>query len=169
MARRREAGFVGRQWAIARIVDWLNSDSPSLVVAGPAGTGKTALVMAAASPQHEADSPARFQAFHLCQAHVSASTEPIRVLADLARQLGRSVPGYHVEHARSARHPPASDASPAQAAARAVLDSSGPSMAFDRALSIPLEVMAARGQRNARPGDDPGRTGVVVVIDGLDE
>jgi hypothetical protein len=169
MARRHNPGFVGRRWAVARIADWLQSDSPSLVVAGPAGAGKSALVTAAASGRHGAPPPGTFHAIHVCKAHVPASTDPIHVLAGIAGQLDRSVPGYNVFATGLGRRMSTPESRPAELPARAVLDSAGPSMAFDRALLLPFEAMARRRGRGDRPDDGQIDNPVVVVIDGLDE
>jgi AAA ATPase domain len=169
MARRRGTGFVGRQWAVERIADWLGSDSPSLVVAGPPGTGKTALLKAVAAGRHQATPRGRFQAVHVCRAQADATTDPLRVLANIAGQLRRSVPGYEVlpgdpRHRQSRLDPAAAQV----AAHRAVLDSANPAMAYDRALRLPFEVLARRGDRAGQPAGGYGHD-AVVLIDGLDE
>ena len=85
MARRRaREDLVGRQWAFDRIAEWLRSGTGSLVVTGAAGTGKTALVAALAggAPGDRVGPP---HAVHLCRGHILASTDPLRVLAVIAR------------------------------------------------------------------------------------
>jgi hypothetical protein len=113
-----------------------------MLVIGAPGVGKTALV-SARMPVH-----ARF----LCRSNVTASSEPVRVLADIAGQLARTVPGYCVAGAGLG---PA-----AGGAAQTVLDRWSPWAAYDRALRFPLGALASSGRAS---GD------VLVVIDGLDE
>src|SRR5947207_2393429 len=158
--RSHTEGFVGRRWAVSRIVDWSQSDAPVLVVSGPAGAGKTALVNALAAGQVPAADGVSFDAVHRCQAHVSASIDPIRALAGIAGQLMRTVPGYQPVQRGERRD----DDGPAQRAVQAVLDNPNPAAAYDSALLVPFEVLAARHRRTGAPQRD-----IVVVIDGLDE
>jgi hypothetical protein len=167
MARPRHSdGLVGRCWAVARIADWLRSDSPVLVVSGAAGTGKTTLIRALAAGDCPAAPAMTFHAVHLCRAHVPASIDPIRVLGEIAGQLTRTVPGYEVFGSGGGR-PPGCDNSPHRLATRAVLDSPNAAAAYEKSLYLPFEVLALRRRRR---GADAGRDGdVVVVVDGLDE
>jgi hypothetical protein len=87
------------------------------------------------------------------------------VLGGIAAQLARTVPGYQAllgggswRDIGGRRDTPGDDDS-AALAATVVLDSGNPSVAYDRALRRPLELLASRG----------GRRDVVVAVDGLDE
>src|SRR5947207_2204403 len=156
--------FVGRRWAVSRIVDWWRSGAPVLVVSGGAGAGKTALINALAAGHCPTADGLTFHAVHRCQGHVSASTDPIRVLSAIAGQLTRTVPGYHVYPPRPGDSRQESDRSPAGRATQAVLDSPSPAAAYDTALLLPFEVLASQHQRAGVAGGQ-----AVVVIDGLDE
>jgi hypothetical protein len=146
---RRQGRLVGRDWAVERIRNWLGSTEPALLITGSPGIGKTALVSGLART--------RVHAIHLCRSHVTASTDPVRMLAGLAYQLSRSVPGYTVRSAPW--HRAETDQRP-QRAAQLVLDASTADAAYDQVLRYPLTALASGG---------PDRRDVVVVIDGLDE
>jgi hypothetical protein len=165
MARFHRQEFVGRQWALDHIADWLRSDAYALVVSGGPGTGKTALVGALAAARYAGGPADRIpHAVHVCRANVSATTDPTRVFASIASQLARSVPGYRVVARGLHGRPNAAD--PARMAARTVLDYVSPAAAFDSVLAEPFEMLASHRGRHA---DDNRDRDVVVVIDGLDE
>jgi hypothetical protein len=169
MARRpRGYELVDRRWATQRISDWLGSGSGAgtLVVTGGAGTGKTTLLTALAASRSQALPVGRFHAVHLCRGPVLASTDPIRVLSGVARRLARSVPGYATALRRLGRGRLGPD-DDGQFAAWLVLDKPTPAAAYEAALRVPFEALAARRgrQRWRRIGAEE----VVVAVDGLDE
>jgi hypothetical protein len=86
---------------------------------------------------------------------VPSSTDPIRVVASIVRQLERTVPGYGDLVAAPGRRWIAIDD-----ADDPVLDHVDPRRAFDRTIRIPLEILASTGRLTAD---------VIVVVDGLDE
>src|SRR5439155_18377362 len=158
LPRRR---LVGRCWAVARIAGWYRSSEPALVVTGAAGTGKTALVTSLAERPSAGGVPDAVRAVHRCRSHVIASTDPIRVPASIAEQLARTVPDYASTLTRLRvweRDYGRSD--PATFAKCVALDSTSPSVAYERVLRWPFREVAG-----ARRGDPD----IVVVVDGLDE
>jgi hypothetical protein len=165
MTRLQGQEFVGRRWALDRILDWLRSDAYALVVSGGPGTGKSALVAALAAGRCRDVSGVRIpHAVHVCRGNMSATTDPIRVLAGIAGQLARSVPGYRVFVHGSRRGGDSDD--PSRTAVRTVLDHVPASAAFDCVLAEPFEMLASRIGRHSRDGRDRS---VIVVVDGLDE
>ena len=160
MPHHRRIGLVERRRAVERIKEWLETSERVLLVTGGAGTGKTTLILGIDSwwkPQWGL----RIHATHYCQANRPFSADPVRVLASLAGQLARSLPGYAAVagNLRLANDPFVSE-DPVAAASNAVLDSPGPQAAYDRALHDPLEVLASTGRL---------LHDVLVVVDGLDE
>jgi len=149
----RSGNVTGRPWAMSRIRDWLDSSEPTLLITGPAGTGKSSLLAALRAPLGPNEvQPA---ATHHCQAHVTSSIDPVRILANVAAQLARTLPGYG-----PLLRPPRISDERARPAMRTVLDAIDPHRSFDQILRHPLEVLASTN----RLTDD-----VVVVVDGLDE
>lgn len=150
MTHHRSPPVAQRQWAVTRIREWLRSSAPVLLVTGVAGSGKTTLATGLSRRD------ATVYAAHRCHGHAPSSTDPIRILANLADQLARTVPGY----ATLVRPLTRDEDAARSAAAHMVLDCATPSRAFDRALCSPLKVLASNG----RLADD-----VLVVVDGIDE
>src|SRR5438552_10557809 len=166
MARRRARDdLTGRQWAVDQIAEWLRSGTGNLVVTGGAGTGKTALVAALAAGGACTERVGPLHAVHLCRGHVIASIDPVRVLADIARQLTRSVPGYAacLRRLGRGRRGPDDDA---RFAAELTLESTNLSDAYDTVLRLPFQALSTGRGRSGAPA---GSTDVVVAVDGLDE
>jgi hypothetical protein len=149
---RRQRGYelVDRRWAAERISEWLSAGSGTLVVTGGAGTGKTTLLTALAASGSHALPAGRFHAVHLCRGHILASTDPIRVLSSVARRLARSVPGYATALRRLGRGRLGPD-DDGQFAARLVLGKPTPAAAYEAALRVPFETLAARRSWHQRP------------------
>jgi len=153
MPRGGNVNVAGRRWAMSRIRDWLDSSEPTLFITGPAGTGKSSLLAGLRTPVGSND--VQVAATHHCQGHVTASIDPVRILASVAAQLARTLPGYG-----PLLRPPRIGDEQARPAMRTVLDAIDPHRSFDQILRHPLEVLASTKRLS---GD------VVVVVDGLDE
>lgn len=161
--------FIGRDWLIVAINDWLLSTSQYLFVTGPPGTGKSAVV------DHLWGQGLRTTnsciAVHRCSASDRRSCDPVRFSESLAQQFGDSLPGFtdallnvttelagrrgeiYIEGSVSAEtvHPSAS-----VTGVRVSISNVSAQEAFDRLIVRPLERLGSE----AMP---------IVVIDGLDE
>lgn len=100
MPRREE--FIGRAWALGRVDAWLAAGSPSLVVTGDPGTGKTALAMRVAAISdsrapangYSALRPGVIAYAHFCRAQDTAVLDPLGFVRSLAQGLARRCAPY---------------------------------------------------------------------------
>jgi tetratricopeptide (TPR) repeat protein len=170
--------FVGRDWVLSRIGDWLAEPSmKSLLVTGPPGSGKSAiaaqLVQLSARSAEDASSalplrPGFLTYSHFCRARDGRSRNPLRFLEGLAASLAAKVEGFGpflLEHATpGVRIESSISIGRADGNAQITGVSIGalhvgaliPRLAFDQMVARPLEELGVN-----RP--------VVVVVDALDE
>ena len=82
--------FIGRQWLLSAIDEWLSGDDPArvFVLVGPPGIGKTALSIQLIHGNE------RVSAFHLCMHSSQQKTDPLRLVTSLAYQLSTQLPDY---------------------------------------------------------------------------
>ncbi len=83
-------GFVGRDWVMTRLDDWLASDSRCLLVEAEPGSGKTALA-AELLRRNPGD---RILAYHFCNSQREDTVDPRRFIRSLAAMLCGTVPAY---------------------------------------------------------------------------
>lgn len=97
---RQSESFIGREWAMAEIAAWHETDEPLLVVTGEPGVGKSTLMtrLVQISLGHVVSrrglGPGWLHAWHFCQAQRFSSLDIRGVLERVAGQLCATLPGY---------------------------------------------------------------------------
>ena len=133
-------GFVGRDWVMTRLNDWLASDSRCLLVEAEPGSGKTALV-AELLRRNPGDS---ILAYHFCNSQREDTVDPRRFIRSLAAMLCGTVPAYRARLRSS------------EDLVRALKSDGRPSAMLWQGILEPLSVMDMDGPR-------------YIVVDALDE
>jgi TIR domain/AAA ATPase domain len=81
--------FVGRQWLVNQVDEWLGGDNgPLFLVTGEPGIGKSAL-LASLIHRHP-----RVRAYHFCIANLADSLDPVRFVRSIAAQLATQLASY---------------------------------------------------------------------------
>ena len=81
--------FVGRQWLVSQVDEWLGNDNgPLFFVTGEPGIGKSAL-LASIIHRHP-----RVRAYHFCIADLVDSLDPVRFVRSIAAQLATQLASY---------------------------------------------------------------------------
>jgi hypothetical protein len=171
-------GFIGRQWVIDRLDDWLKRDARSFLITGAPGTGKSELAshlndLSASGPtsQHSKLRPGFLTHFHGCSASDPRTLNPSRFTENLVHSLTVRIPGFRTALTDSLSLNGDSikvdvRVGNVEGGGRVIgveqhihIDEVDVHSAFDRTVVRPLEQLAAAN--NASP--------VVVLIDALDE
>jgi hypothetical protein len=166
-----ESRFVGREWALQRVRQWLAAERPAFLITGPSGTGKTTLVrrIASTTPNDGVTGSAIALAYY-CRAGDASVIDPMRFVEALAAQLARLLDGYRdallnlgdstiTVHGQAWADSAASAAQIAGVRIESIeIAQSSARLAFERVIRAPLERLS---------GDGAGS--LVVVIDALDE
>ena len=133
-------------WARTRVGEWLAAGPPILVLTGASGAGKSNFVDSLRTAA--SGFGYRTHAMHRCEARGLSSMDPVRVVAALAHQLARTLPGYEtlgrLTQTGPSRGP---DLPPPWTAA---LDSLTPELAYNDALLSRLRVLASAGRITGR-------------------
>jgi len=87
--RTAQDDFVGREWLFERIDAWLAGPKPCFLVAGPTGSGKTAIV----AELVRRNPGGRILAYHFCSATL-LTLEPAAFVRSLAGMLANSIDAY---------------------------------------------------------------------------
>jgi len=87
--RTAQDDFVGREWLFARVSAWLSGSRPCFMLAGPTGSGKTAMV----AELLRRNPDGRILAYHFCSA-TPLTLEPAAFVRSLAGMLANSIDAY---------------------------------------------------------------------------
>jgi hypothetical protein len=98
----RTTGFVGREWCLEVVADWLRQGAPRIMlIVGEPGCGKSALAGKLtelscddAHMRHPEFAPGFLSAVHFCSSGDARWSDPIRFVKSVSEQLAVSCPGF---------------------------------------------------------------------------
>lgn len=171
--------FVGREWIIKRIGDWISGSEPTLFISGQPGTGKSSLAehiwdLSEGLVPAADDQPLRpgcLHAVNFCRAEDVETVDAVLVCERIAAQLSQRIPGYldtlvelqtngriELKITQRLRNITHSDVAAVMHLSLATRDD--PYLVFHTLIREPIDKLRERGSL--------GR-GIIVLIDGLDE